>query len=134
MQTIFFPIAIPPGKNNGPSLIKIKSDDPKQAQALISGGGGLVCQKAGIIFRDEEFKTTPSILQCFQCQGFRHKLPNCTKNEKCVVCGEAHSHRNCPNKEKKKPKCAKKLGGQIKLTNFVSESILPKIVEGIFNI
>ena len=24
----------------------------------------------------------------------------------CIVCGEAHSHKNCPNKEKRKPKCA----------------------------
>ena len=79
-------------KRSGKELpfIKIKSDDPKQTQALISGG--LVCQKTGIIFRVEEFKTTPSILQCFKCQGFGHKAPNCTKNEKCVVCGEAHSH------------------------------------------
>ena len=79
-------------------FIKIKSDDPKQAESVISGG--LVCQKTGIIFRVEEFKTTPSILQCFKCQGFRHKAPNCTINEKCVACGEAHSHKNCPNKEK----------------------------------
>ena len=78
------------GKNL--SFIKIKSDDPKQAEALISGG--IVCQKTGIIFRVEEFKTTPSILQYFKCQGFGHKAPNCTKNEKCVVCGEAHSHKN----------------------------------------
>ena len=85
-------------------LIKIKSDDPKQAEALISEE--LVCQKTGIIFRVEEFKTTPSILQCFKCQDFGHKAPNCTKNEKCVVCGEAHAHKNCPNKEKRKPKCA----------------------------
>ena len=85
-------------------FIKIKSDDAKQAKALISGG--LVCQKTGIIFRVEEFKTTLFILQCFKCQGFGHKAPNCTKEEKCVVCGEAHSHKNCPNKEKRKPKCA----------------------------
>ena len=93
-------------KSTGKDLpfIKIKSDDPKQAEALISGG--LVCQKSGIIFRVEEFKTTPSILQCFNCQGFRHKEPNCTKNEKCVVCGEAHSHENCPKKEKRKSKSA----------------------------
>ena len=70
------------------SFIKIKSDDPKQAEALISGG--LVCQKTGIIFRVEEFNTTPSILQRFKCQGFGQKAPKCTKNEKCVVCGEAH--------------------------------------------
>ena len=85
-------------------FIKIKSDDPKQAEALLSGG--LVCQKTGIIFRVEEFKTTPPILQCFKCQSFGHKALNCTKKEKCVVCGEAHSHKNCPNKEKRKPKCA----------------------------
>ena len=93
-------------KRTGKDLpfIKIKSDKPKQAEALLSGG--LVCQKTGIIFRVEEFKTTPSILQCFKCQSFGHKALNCTKKEKCVVCGEAHSHKNCPNKEKRKPKCA----------------------------
>ena len=54
----------------------------------------------------EEFKTTPSILQCFKRQGFGLKALKCTKKEKCVVCGKAHSHKNCPNKEKRKPKCA----------------------------
>ena len=47
-------------KRTGKDLpfIKIKSDDePKQTKALLSGG--LVCQKTGIIFRVEEFKTTP---------------------------------------------------------------------------
>ena len=93
-------------KRTGKNLpfIKIKSDDPKQAEALISGG--FVCQKTGIIFRVEEFKTTKSILQCYQCQGFGHKAQNCTKNQKCVVCGGAHSHKNCPNIEKRSPKCA----------------------------
>ena len=70
------------------------------------GGGVLVCQKTGIIFRVEEFRTTPSIQQCFECRGFGHKAPNCAKNQECVVCSEAHSHKNCPNKEKRKPKCA----------------------------
>ena len=87
-------------KRTGKDLpfIKIKSEDPKQAEALISGG--FVCQNTGIIFKVEEFKTTPSILQCYECQGFGHKAPNCTKNQKCVVYGGAHSHKNCPNKEK----------------------------------
>ena len=77
-------------KTTGKELpfIKIKSDDPKQAEAQLSGG--LICQKTGIIFRVEEFKITPSILQCFKCQGFGHKAPNCTKDQKCVVRGEAH--------------------------------------------
>ena len=68
--------------------------------------GGFMCQKTGIIFKVEEFRTMPSILQCFKCQGFVHMAPNCTKKPKCVVCGEAHSHKNCSNKDKRKPRCA----------------------------
>ena len=49
-----------------------------------------------MIFRVKEFKTIPSILQCFKCQGFGHKAPNCTKNEICVMCGESHLDKNCP--------------------------------------
>ena len=87
-------------KRSGRDLlfIKIKCDDLKQAKALISCG--LICQKIGIIFKVEKFRTTPSIQQCFKCQGFGHKAPDCTKKTKCVVCGEAHSHKNCPDKKK----------------------------------
>ena len=85
-------------------FIKIKSDDPKQAEALISGG--LICQKTGIIFKVEEFRITPSIQQCFKCQGFGHKAQNCTKKQKCVVCGEAHSYKTVQT-ETKKPKMCK---------------------------
>ena len=84
-------------------FIKINSDNPNQAKALLSGG--LICQETGIIFWVEEFKTTPSIFQCFKCQGFGHKAPNCTKNQKCVACAEAHSHKSCPNKGQRKLKC-----------------------------
>ena len=93
-------------KRTGKDLpfIKIKSDDPKQAKALISGG--LIGQKTGIIFKVKEFRITPSIQQCFKCQGFRHKAQNCTKKQRCVVSGEAHSHKDCPNRNKKTPKCA----------------------------
>ena len=85
------------GKNL--TFIKIKSDDPKQAEALISGG--FVCQKTGIIFRVESLRQHPRSHNVTKCQGFGHKAQNCTKNQKCVVCGGAHSHKNCPNKEKK---------------------------------
>ena len=66
-------------------FIKVKCDNPKQAEALISGG--LICQKTGIIFKVEEFRITPSIQQYFKCQGFGHKAQNCTKNRNvlCVV-------------------------------------------------
>ena len=101
-------------KRSGRDLlfIKIKCDNPKQAEALLSGGGGggsggtHMPENIHNQFWVEEFRTTLSIQQCFKCQGFGHKASNCTKNQKCVVCGEAHSHKNCPNKEKRKPKCA----------------------------
>ena len=65
-------------------FIKIKCDNPKQAEELISGG--FICQKTGIIFKVEEFRITPSIQQCFKCQGFGHKAQNCTKKtEMCCV-------------------------------------------------
>ena len=92
----------PPAINNDRSL-KVKCDNPKQAEALISVG--LIFQKTGIIFKVEEFGITPSIQQCFKCQGFGHKAQKCTKKQKCVVCGEARSHENCPNKNKKKKMC-----------------------------
>ena len=92
-------------------FIKLKCDDPEQAEALISGG--CICQKAGIIFKVEEFQITPSIQQCFKCQGFGQKAQNCTKKQKCVVCGEAHSHKSCLNKDQKTPKCANCRGPHI---------------------
>ena len=99
-------------KRSGKDLffIKIKCDNVKQAEALISEG--LVCQKTGIIFKVEEFRTTPSIQQCFNCQGFEHKASYCTKNRN-VLCGEAHSHKNCPTKEKRSPKCANRTGPHV---------------------
>ena len=90
------------------SFTKIKCDDQKQAEALISGG--LICQKTGIIFKVEEFRIPSSIQQCFKCQGFGNKAQNCTKKQKCVVCGEDHSHKNCPN-EDKKPQNVQTVGG-----------------------
>ena len=42
----------------------------------------------------------------FQVPRFRVQGTKLNKKQKCVVCGEAHSHKDCPNKNKKTPKCA----------------------------
>ena len=63
-------------------------------------------------FKVEEFRT-PSIQQCFKYHCFGHKVPNCTKKPNCGVCGEAHSHKNCPNREKRSPKCANCRGSHV---------------------
>ena len=84
-------------------FIKLKCDDPNQAEALISGG--LICQKTGIIFKVEEFRITPSIQQCFKCQGFGHKALNCTKNRN-VLCVVKLIHIKTVQTKAKTPKCA----------------------------
>ena len=30
---------------------------------------------------------------------------NCRSKQKCLICGEGHSHKGCPNKEARKPNC-----------------------------
>ena len=54
----------------------------------------------------EEFRQPVSVTQCFHCQGFGHSAKNCRSKRKCLICDESHSHKGCPNKEAKKPKCA----------------------------
>ena len=82
-------------KRTGKDLpfIKIKSDDPKQAE-------GLICQKTGIIFKVEEFRITPSIQHCFKCQGFGHKAQNCTKKQMCYVWWSSFTQRLSKQKQK----------------------------------
>ena len=54
----------------------------------------------------EEFCQPISVTQCFNCQSFGHSAKNCRSKQKCLICGESHSHKGCPNKEARKPQCA----------------------------
>ena len=54
-----------------------------------------------------------SVTQCFNCQSFGHSAKNCRSKQKCLICGESHSHKGCPNKEAKKAKCANCLGPHV---------------------
>ena len=54
----------------------------------------------------EEFRQPVSVAQCFNCQSFGHSAKNCSSKQKCLICGESHSYKGCPNKEARKPKCA----------------------------
>ena len=66
-------------------FIKIKCDNLKQSEALISGG--LVCQKTGIIFKVEDVRTTPSIQQFLSAKvlGTRHRTVQKNQKVLCVV-------------------------------------------------
>ena len=85
-------------------MFQIELSDPVEAEAIISGS--ITCPQTGIIFKVEEFRAPISVQQCYNCQNFEHSAKNCKAKTKCVICGEGHSHRGCPKREKQQPKCA----------------------------
>ena len=54
----------------------------------------------------EEFRTPISVQQCYNCQCFGHTAITCRYKTKCLICGEDHHHKGCPNKITKQAKCA----------------------------
>ena len=85
-------------------MFQLELSDSAEAEALISSN--LTCPQTGIIFKVEEYRAPISVQQCYNCQHFGHSAKNCQAKTKCVICGEGHSHKGCPNREKKQPKCA----------------------------
>ena len=84
-------------------IFQLELSDPAEAEALLSQN--LVCNVTGIVYKVEEFRQPVSVRQCFNCQCFGHTAQNCKSKQKCVICGENHSHKGCPQKEAKQPKC-----------------------------
>ena len=85
-------------------IFQLEISDPAEAEALLSQN--LVCNVTGIVYKVEEFRQPVSVRQCFNCQCFGHSAQNCKSKQKYVICGENHSHKGCPKKEAKQPKCA----------------------------
>ena len=85
-------------------MFQLEISDPAEAEALLSQN--LMCNVTGIVYMVEEFRQPVSVRQCFNCQCFGHSAQNCKSKQKCVICGENHSHKGCPKKEVKQPKCA----------------------------
>ena len=84
-------------------IFQLEINDPTENEALISQS--LVCNVTGIVKKVEEFQQQISVTQGFNCQSFGHSAKNCRSKIKCLICGESRSHKGCPNKEDKKPKC-----------------------------
>ena len=95
-------------------IFRLEINDPTEAEALLSQN--LVCQVTGIVYEVEEFRSPVSVMQCLNCQSFRHSAKNCRSKQKCIFCGENHSHKRCPNKEAGKPKCANCKGHMLRHT------------------
>ena len=85
-------------------MFKLEIKDGAEAEALISKN--LTCHTTGIIYKVEEFRSPVSVPQCWNCQNFGHSAKTCKSKTKCLICGESHYHKGCPNREKKQPKCA----------------------------
>ena len=54
----------------------------------------------------EEFRSPVSVQQCWNCQSFGHLAKTCRSKTKCLICGESHHQKGCPNRDIKQPKCA----------------------------
>ena len=72
-----------------------------------------MCNVTGIVYKAEEFRRPVSVTQFINCQSFGHSAKNCRSKLKCLICGESHSHKGCPNKEARKPKCANCTGPHV---------------------
>ena len=95
------------------SPFRLEINNPTEAEALISQN--LVCQVTGIVYEVEDIRSPVLVTQCFNCQSFSHSAKNCSSKQKCRICGENHSHKGCPNKEARKPKCANCKGPHVAL-------------------
>ena len=85
-------------------IFQLDISDPDEAEALLSKS--LACNITGIVYQVEEFRKSVSVMQCFNCQSFGHSAKNCRSKQKCLICGESHTHKGCPDKNARKPKCA----------------------------
>ena len=84
-------------------IFQLEISDSAEAEVLLSQN--FACNVTGIVYKVEEFRQPVSVRQCFNCQCFGHSAQNCKSKQKCVICGENHSHIGCPKKEAKQPKC-----------------------------
>ena len=79
-------------------MFQIELSDPAEAEAIISNK--ITCLQTGILLKMEEFHFPISVQQCYNFQNFGHSAKTCMAKIKCVICGEGHSHKGCPNREK----------------------------------
>ena len=85
-------------------IFRLEVTDPTEANALTSQN--LVCNVTGIVYKVEEFRAPISVMQCYNCQSFGHSAKTCRSKQKCLTCGENHSHKGWLSRELRKPICA----------------------------
>ena len=98
-------------------IFQLELRDPAEAEALLSQN--LRCNVTGIVYKVEEFRQPVSVRQCFNSQCFGHSAQNCKSKQKCVICGENHSHKGCPKKKQNSPNVPTVQGHMLHLTRGV---------------
>ena len=78
-------------------IFQLEITDPAEAEALLSQN--LACNVTGIVYKVEEFRAPISVMQCYNCQCFGHSDKTCRSKQKCLICGESHSHKGYPSRE-----------------------------------
>ena len=99
-------------------IFQLEITDPDEVEALISQN--LVCNVTGIVYKVEEFRAPISVMQCNNCQCFGHSAKTCRSKQKCLICGENHSHKGCPSRESRKPTCANCNGPNVQFLKRMS--------------
>ena len=46
----------------------------------------------------EPYRPRAGMKQCYRCQRFNHTFPCCNLTPRCLLCAEAHEHKDCPVK------------------------------------
>ena len=98
-------------------IFQLELSNPAEAEALLSQN--LMCNVTGIVYKVEEFRQPVSVRQCFNCQCFGHSAQNCKSKQKCVNCGENHSHKGCSKKKQNSPSVPTIQGHMLHLTRGV---------------
>ena len=85
-------------------IFQLEITDPDEAEALLSQN--LACNVTRIVYKVEEFRALISVRKCYNCQCFGNSGKTCRSKQKCLICGENHSHKGCPSRESRKPTSA----------------------------
>ena len=88
-------------------MFQLEISDPAEAEALLSQN--LMCNVTAIVYKVEQYRQP--------CFG--HSTQNCKSKQKCVICGENHSHKGFSKKKQNIPNVQIVLGHMLHLTKGV---------------
>ena len=107
-------------ENNKTTSVRLEAKDEKTINEMKSSGIYIGYYR----FRIEEWENR--VIQCFKCQEFGHKSPDCKKTQKCAKCSGEHSAKNCLNLKKcvncgdEHPSWSKKCNKLIERKQFIN--------------